>query len=59
MATEDRAYLQKAHLFMWMGSVLEVIRLRRRLIVWMVTVLEVRFGYECVEWHIWTSANWA
>ena len=45
---------------MWMGSVLEVIRLRRRLLVWMVTGLEVIWaGYERAELHIWTPATWA
>ena len=29
------------------------------LIVWMVTGLEVQFGYERDEQHIWTPANWA
>ena len=50
----------EGHLIVWMGSVLEVIRLRRRLIVWMVSVLEVIWsGYERVEQQIWTPANWA
>ena len=60
MATEDRAYFQKAHLCVWMGSVLEVIRLRRRQLVWMGSVLEVIWsGYERAELHIWTPATWA
>ena len=45
---------------MWMGSVLEVICLRRRQLVWMGSGLEVIWsGYKRAELHIWTPANWA
>ena len=60
MAIEGLCLFPEGIICVWMGSVLEVIRLRRRQLVWMGFVLEVIWsGYERAELHIWTPATWA